>query len=277
MPNQFLLTPYLLHQHAPALSRLAGSDWKRNEPTLAGNSQPDRMIVLHRQISTFVTDSIRRGNRPVSVSGDCCAAIAVLAGLQHAGIDPAVIWLDAHGDFNTHETTLTGFLGGMPLAMMTGRGDQTFVRGASCRPVPDEDVVLSDGRDLDLPERELLRASAVRHVPDPSGVEEALPPARPLFIHFDTDFLNPADAPAMRYATAGGPRLADALGLSAGLARTNRIVAVSVTAWDLDGDADRKTELACLQVLGALLSGGAPLGTRAAADDSTRGVRVHGG
>jgi arginase len=277
MPNQFLLTPYLLHQHAPALSRMAGGDWKRNEPTLAGNAQTDRMIVLHRQIATFVSDTFRRGNRPVSVSGDCCSAIAVLAGLQHAGLDPAVVWLDAHGDFNTRETTVTGFLGGMPLAMMTGRGDQTFINAASCRCVADQHVVLTDGRDLDPAEAELLRASAVRHVADSSAVVDALPPDRPLLIHFDTDFLNPLDAPAMQYRTAGGPRLADALALAAGLARTDRIAAVSVTAWDLDGDADRTTELACLQVLDSLLSGGLPSAARPAAGESSRGVGAHGG
>ena len=274
MTNQFLLTPFLLHQHAPALSRVAQGDWKRNEPTLVGNAQPNRMIVLHRQISTFVSESIRGGNRPVSVAGDCCSAIAVLAGLQQAGLDPAVIWLDAHGDFNTAESTITGFLGGMPLAMMTGRGDQTLMRGASCRPVPDAQVLLTDGRDLDPAEAELLRISAVRVV-DPVGVVEALPPDQPLFIHFDTDFLNPADAPAMLYPTVGGPRLAGALALAAGLARTNRVAAVSVTAWDVERDADRTTELACLQVLDSLVSGGAPVSLAAA--DSSRGATAHGG
>jgi arginase len=275
MTNQFLLTPYLLHQHAPALSRVARGDWKRNEPTLVGNAQSNRMIVLHRQISTFVSESVLRGNRPVSVAGDCCSAIAVLAGLQQAGVDPAVIWLDAHGDFNTPETTVTGFLGGMPLAMMTGRGDQSLMRGASCRLVPDEDVLLTDARDLDAAEAELLRDSAVRRVADPAAVVEALPPDRPLFVHFDTDYLNPLDAPAMLYPTAGGPRLADALALASDLARTNRVAAVSVTAWDLDRDGDRTTELACLQVLDALLSGGAPTSPRA--ENSTRGARAHGG
>lgn len=275
MTNQFLLTPYLLHQHASALSRLARGDWKRNEPTLVGNAQSNRMIVLHRQISTFVSESVRRGNRPVSVAGDCCSAIAVLAGLQQAGVDPVVIWLDAHGDFNTAETTVTGFLGGMPLAMMTGRGDQSLMRGASCRHVSDEDVLLTDARDLDPAEAGLLRDSSVRRVVDPAAVVGALPPDRPLFVHFDTDFLNPLDAPAMLYPTAGGPRLADALALAADLARTDRIAAVSVTAWDLDGDGDRTTELACLQVLDSLLSGGAPVSHLA--EDSTRGARAHGG
>ena len=275
MTNQFLLTPYLLHQPAPALSRLARSDWKRNEPTLVGNAQPNRMIVLHRQISTFVSESVRRGNRPVSVAGDCCSAIAVLAGLQQAGVDPAVVWLDAHGDFNTGETTVTGFIGGMPLAMMTGRGDQTLMRGAACRRLPDEDLLLTDARDLDPAEAELLRDSAVRRVADPAAVVEALPPDRPLFVHFDTDFLNPLDAPAMLYPTAGGPRLADALALAADLARTNRIAALSVTAWDLEGDGDRATELACLQVLDSLLSGGAPVSHRA--HTAAPGARSHGG
>jgi arginase family enzyme len=159
--------------------------------------------------------------------------------------------------------------------MMTGRGDQTLMRGASCRPVSDQDVLLTDARDLDPAEAGLLQDSAIRRVADPAVLLEALPPDRPLFVHFDTDFLNPLDAPAMLYPTAGGPRIAKALALAADLARTDRIAAVSVTAWDLVGDGDRTTELACLQVLDSLLSGGAPVSHLA--EDSTRGARAHGG
>lgn len=273
MPNQFLLTPYVLHQHSPSLSQLAGSGWQKNEPTFVGNAHSDRMmVVLHRQIATFVSDNVERGHRPVSISGDCCSTIGVVAGLQRAGLDPAVVWLDAHGDFNTHETTISGFVPGMALAMITGRGDQTFVRSASCRPVRDERVFLADGRDLDPAERALLQQSSVRHLTDSSALVGSVPADQPLYVHFDTDFLNPIDAPSMSFPAAGGPRLDEALAVARGLARTERIAAVSMTAWKLDGDPDRMTARACLQVLDALLSGGSPMTSSAGADSKA----VHG-
>ncbi len=59
-------------------------------------------------------------------AGDCVASLGVAAGLQRAGIEPSVAWLDAHGDFNTWETTPSGFMGGMPLAVLAGLGDQSI-------------------------------------------------------------------------------------------------------------------------------------------------------
>jgi arginase len=55
-----------------------------------------------------------------SRSGDCTTALGAVAGLQHAGIDPGIVWLDAHGDAQTLETTASGYLGGLPLRLLVG-------------------------------------------------------------------------------------------------------------------------------------------------------------
>jgi arginase family enzyme len=60
--------------------------------------------------------------RPLLLSGDCPAGLAVAAGLQERYPEIAVVWLDAHGDFNTPAITISGYLGGMALAMLTGHG-----------------------------------------------------------------------------------------------------------------------------------------------------------
>ena len=60
-------------------------------------------------------------DRPLLLSGDCTAALGAVAGLQRRAGGLAVTWLDAHGDFNTPETTISGYLAGMALAMLTGR------------------------------------------------------------------------------------------------------------------------------------------------------------
>jgi arginase len=218
-------------------------------PTISDGRQLGRMAILHRQLAQQVAGSLARGARPISVAGDCCAAIAVLAGIQRAGVDPLVVWLDAHGDFNTHETTLTGFLGGMPLAMMTGRGDLGLAQSAGLRTLPDGDVLLSDARDLDPAERELLSASGVNRFADPSEILAALPPDRPVYVHLDMDILGPAHAPAMRYSVPGGPSPDSLVSVGEVLRASGRLVAVSVTPWDLAADHDRRTERVCLSVL----------------------------
>lgn len=67
--------------------------------------------------------------------------LAYWPGLQRAGIDPNLIWFDAHGDFNTWETTSSGFPGGMPLAMIVGKGEQTMPEAVGLRDLPEGQVI----------------------------------------------------------------------------------------------------------------------------------------
>lgn len=211
------------------------------------------MGSIHRRLCGLVEGVLGRGDRVVSVAGDCCAAIPVLAGLQHTGLHPVILWLDAHGDFNTAGTTVTGFLGGMPLAMMSGRGEQVLMQAVGAHPILDADIVLADARDLDPAERVLLQGSGVRLLHSTTDVVDALPARRPLYVHLDFDILRPADAPAMRYSVAGGPSVAELQTLGTVLHATGRVVAVSATTWDFDADQDGRTGRACLQVLHAFL------------------------
>jgi arginase family enzyme len=84
-------------------------------------------------------------------------------------------------------------------------------------------------------------------------VIDAIPPHRPVYVHLDFDVLRPEEAPAMRYSVPGGPSLAELMDLGAALRKTNRIVAVSATTWDLDADTDGRTGKACMAALEAFL------------------------
>jgi arginase len=137
VPNHFILTPFVLDQPSPDLEILAQSGWTINRPNLSDGNLQYRLSALHQPLADLVAQTVASGHRPVSIAGDCCTAIGVLAGLQRAGQDPTLIWLDAHGDFNTWETTSSGFLGGMPLAMVVGRGEQTRVNAVGLRPLPE--------------------------------------------------------------------------------------------------------------------------------------------
>ena len=84
---------------------------------------------------------------PVVLSGNCLAAVGVIAGL---GAGTGVLWIDAHGDFNTPQTTTSGFLDGMTLATATGQCWGELARSIEgFQPVPDNAVVLLGARDLD--------------------------------------------------------------------------------------------------------------------------------
>jgi arginase len=215
---------------------------------------------LARRIARQVRAAQSARAFPVVVAGNCMASLGVVAGL---GDDTGVRWLDAHGDFNTPETTAGGFLDGMALAALTGRCWTALCRGVpGFAPVPEEHVWLLGARDLDPPEAEALRRSRVRLVP-PDDVGRALAEAPPdadgvrrLHVHLDLDVLDPRDARANGYAAPNGvrlPALLDglrALGAGAGGAP---VAALTLSAYDPAHDPDGRAAHAAIAATAALV------------------------
>jgi arginase len=219
-------------------------------PALPEAGPQERIGALCRCLA----DRVAAETAPVVVAGDCMAVIGVLAGLQRREVDPVLVWFDAHGDFHTWETTATGFLGGMPLAMLTGRGAQTIVRTAGLRPLPDDRVVLVDGRDLDPGEDAALAASGIEVVP--VGDVAGLGPRGALVVHLDVDVVDPADLPAVNYPASGGPSLEEVRAALESLAAPGRVAAVSVSSWapELPGARESaEAGLGLLEAVGARL------------------------
>ncbi len=249
MPDRLIVTPYFLDAPLPELETLAPPGGRLNRPSLPEGKTLGRLALLHEPIAAFVADTLSRGERPVSIAGDCVAAIPVLAGLRRAGRDPSLLWLDAHGDFNTRETSPSGFLGGMPLAMLAGRGDQTLMKAAGLRPLAEDRIILCDGRDLDPEEARALAGSKVRRIARPRDLADVLDRISPLHVHIDTDIIDPAEAPAMSYPARGGPSAAELREAFRALAGKVRIVSISMSAWNPDLDRDGRTRAVCLSLL----------------------------
>lgn len=252
MTDQFILTPSFLDQPLPAFLSLAQADSIIIQPPLPDADVQERMSVIHRELAAAVTAALAQGQRPVSFAGDCCSTLAVAAGLQRDGLAPTLLWLDAHGDFNTWETSPSGFLGGMPLAMLVGRGEQRMPQAVGLQPWPEEGVILSDARDLDPGEREAIAGTRLLHLPNIAQIPHHLP-AGPLWVHFDVDVINPLDAPAMKYRAPGGPRTGELQAIFAHLAASAQVVAISVSAWDPALDEDGRTAQVCLGLIETLL------------------------
>jgi arginase family enzyme len=140
-----------------------------------------------------VDDALSAGRVPILVAGECSVSIATLPVVVRNRPATRVLWLDAHGDFNTPETTASGYLGGMCLAGACGLWDTGF--GAGLEPAR---VIMHGVRDLDGGERVALDTSGVHRVEDPAqlaGFE--------LFVHVDLDVLDPLAFPA-RFPAEGG-------------------------------------------------------------------------
>ena len=237
----------------PGLEPLVEADWLINDPRLPEGAPQIRMSALFEYLADLVSSSIRWGELPVSVAGDCCTSLGVLAGLQRAGLNPTLIWFDAHGDFNTWETTPSGFLGGMPLAMLVGRGEQTIMDQVGTKPLPEEMVILSDGRDLDPGEREALADSNIVHLVKTTDLLEYELPSGPIWVHFDTDVIDAGEAPAMNYPVAGGPGEAELQRIFSSLARTGQISAVSMSSWNPELDQEGRSRAVSMGLLSDLI------------------------
>ena len=253
MSVRAIVSPFFLDREAPGLDRLGPSVRVLNAPALPDASQAERIGVIHRGLAAEVVAARSRGQRVLSIAADCLQTAGVLAGLRRAALDPVIVWLDAHGDFNTPQTTVTGFIGGMPLAILTGRGESWLRDNLGLAPIDDADVLVCDARDLDPDEAVLLRESRVTIVRDVAKLAACVPAGRPVYVHFDVDIIDASDVPAVTHPTPGGPSTAAVCAMAAALRETHDIVAVSMTAWTLAADADGRTAQSSQRVLDALL------------------------
>lgn len=249
----YICVPYWLGEFNPARAALARHTWRLLTPALPESSPTERMGTLCRILAAEVAAVCAAGNLPVVIVGECTASIGVVAGLQQANRDFTLVWYDAHGDFNTHETTPSGFIGGMPLAMLCGRGEQTIVAGAGAKIHPESQVILTDARDLDPGEKEAVAGSAMTHLPDVADVLKLKLPDKPIYVHFDSDVLRLADMAAVNYPAQGGSDLATVAASLAHLAQTGHVTAISVTLWNPDLDEDSSAEQTVMGIIERLV------------------------
>ena len=134
-------------------------------------------------------------DRPLLTATDCSICVGTVPAVARRWPDAWLLWLDAHGDFNTPETTPSGFLGGMCLAGAVGLWDTGYGAG----PGP-ERVVLVGGRDLDDAENVLMERHGVVRTDDPASALAG----REVFVHLDVDILDPTVMPGQLYPAPGG-------------------------------------------------------------------------
>jgi len=222
------------------------------------------VLDVDAAVAEAVAAAVAAGRLPIVLAGNCNAALGVHAGLAKAAplATPVAVWLDAHGDFNTPETSETGYLDGMPLAMLTGRAHAEVWKRLRGRPLPASLVLLLGARDLDRGEAEALAASEVTVV---SGAElraqslgAAAPPALDALaarlpgpagggptahLHVDIDVLDPAAAPGVTFPSPGGLTLAE-LVAAVGLVRERfTVLALSLTSFTPERDDDTASTL----------------------------------
>lgn len=249
MKHQFILTPYYLGDFKQELKDLIEKDWLLNEPALKAADSRERINEVHTAIKEQVSKVMEEGRIPVAMNGDCLSAIGVLAALQKNNVSPIILWFDAHGDFNTFETTISGYIAGMSLAMITGRGDQQYMNGVRAAAIPDDAIILADARDLDPGEKDLIHQSHIHWFKSIHEIKSFPFQHRPVYIHFDVDIINAMDAPATLFPTPGGPSKQALADLFQYLSTNENICCISVTPWAPTLDANDQTKKTCMELI----------------------------
>jgi arginase len=218
-----------------------------------------------RELANQVCESRISNEFPLVLAGNCNTCIGTIAGVDTE--KTGVIWLDAHGDINTPETTKSGFLDGMGLAMLTGKCWKCMLEQVDgFKPIDEAHILLAGARDLDENEKELLRDSRIRLAYydqiRKNGVEQTISPLLEsmrkgvdrVYFHIDLDVLDPMVAPANHFLVPGGLDIDDVLFIIRTVKEKFRVVAAAIAAYTPRFDEKGVTALAALRFAKELVS-----------------------
>jgi arginase len=183
---------------------------------------------------------LQQDEAPIFLGGDHSISIGTVSAMAAYGGDVGVVWVDAHADFNTPETTPSGNVHGMALAALLGRGPTTLTDIGQAGPrLKASDVVLIGVRDLDPEERIALRDAGIHvvtmHEIDEMGMGAATRHALDhlnhlarLHVSLDMDALDPDEAPGVGTPVAGGLTYREAHLLMEILADSGKVASLDI-------------------------------------------------
>lgn len=219
-------------------------------------------LEIQQWLASRVSAARGAGAFALVLAGNCMTAAGTIAGLQaRSRRVPGVCWFDAHADFNTPDTTVSGFLDGMALATLTGRcWTSLTTQVPGFRPIPDEQVLLFGVRNLDINERKALETSEIhwlKSLGDAPFATEQLRVLRERFgevyLHLDLDVLDQSEGRASTFASKGGLTGARLQQLVQEIGKSFHIGAAAITAYDPSADTDGRIPGIARQVVATIL------------------------
>ena len=220
---------------------------------------------LNRNLSKEVNAALNNDSFPIVLAGNCNSCLGNIAGINSDRL--GIIWFDAHGEFNTPETTLSGFLDGMPLATATGRCWRKIARSIpGFNPVPESNVILVGARDLDAEEQRQLEQSPVNLIRSEGlndkdilkAIEGALKKLQDrvadMYLHIDMDAFDIDQGSANHLDSSGGLQAGVIEEAIAVVKKHFSIKSFTIASFDPACDTKRKYLKAGMQCARKLLS-----------------------
>ncbi len=210
-------------------------------------TEVDSAKALNSKISEAIHNE---GRFTIILAGNCNTAIGAIAGLKLAR--PGVIWFDAHADFNTPDTTSSGFFDGMALSILTGNSWKRWGKTIpGFTPVSEQNIILIGARDFDSEEHKLLSSSAISLI-QISDIRDSKKAAlsqafqslsqncEDLYLHIDLDVFNPAQLKANEFSAEHGLSLAEIQEVLKEICTHFRVAAISFTSYNPSCDPDNQ-------------------------------------
>ncbi len=227
----------------------------------------NRMGLANGHLASSVAEKLKEGSLPVGLLANCNSLMGMLAGVQHSGptgrpLRVGLVWVDAHADFNTPETTLSGMLGGMPVAVSAGLCLTRLRLQSGLDPaLPFSYIVMAGMRDTDPLEQELLDRYRIERIPaaDIRGPSAAIDQQMRrlaaltdlIYIHVDMDVLEPEEVSGHSLTVAGGPTGRELGAALEQMFRNPKAAAFGIASYPAGRDPDNRT----LEAAYALIEG----------------------
>ncbi len=224
------------------------------------------IVSASEELATLVSTTLEEHEFPLLLGGDHSISLGSVSGVAHVYKNIGVIWVDAHADFNTDETTPSGNIHGMILAALAGIGNNRLTHASGESPkVFKETIVIVGARDLDIHEQELLHTHNISVFTmsdiDQRGMTEVMKEAiaiagqhdNPIHLSLDLDSLDPREAPGVGTPVRGGLSYREAHLAMELVAASQRLVSMDVVEVNPILDSENTTaKLAVELILSAL-------------------------
>lgn len=286
-----ILQPYTGHRRGPEISpgpeiinkglvkelaEMAIEHGSKEKVSLTPEEEKDygiwhRLGLANGHLARIVGRIIRGGEFPLGLLANCNSSLGMLAGLQHSGptrrpLKVGLIWIDAHGDFNTPETTLSGRLGGMPVACAAGKCLFRLRFKAGLDPaIPTKHIIMMGVRDLDPLEEELIDNSNIilistEHMVRTSkqmrdAIVSMSQQVDSIYLHIDLDVLDPPEIPGANLTAPNGPtsvQLSETLRL---IMSFKKIGALGIASLPITAEGRAKSLQSTLEVIRGAMAG----------------------
>ena len=241
---------------------------RRAAVTVEGSNLKHLNVVadVNRKLCEEVSAAMSEGNFPLVIGGDHSIAIGTISGVLQHKKNLGVIWFDAHGDINTPETSPSGNIHGMPVAVLLGMGDESLTSiGGKDSVLKKENIVYIGSRDLDSGERKAMKELGIKvftmYEIDDMGIKKVMEEAiriagegtDGIHVSFDLDVLDPEVAPGTGTKVPGGMGYREAHYALELIAKTEKLVSAEFVEVNPLLDHENMTAKATVALAGSLL------------------------